>query len=188
MHADEAVDARTVRGLPVAVMNTRPDIDTELVVRRLDASLELIERYQPWRWRHFRRDVSVIWVRRFACRGAYFPDQRAVLAELTFLANPGFTEAQLAASILHEGTHARIHRRCRHLAPDEKSREERICRRAELEFGRVVPDGGPVVARALESIALSDAEVAPAVDWVEADRRGRDADAAARRTGGGGGA
>lgn len=174
------VTTRTVRGVPVAVLNTREDIDTELVLRRLDAALALIERYRPWRFRHFRRDVRQIWVKRFACRGAYFPGERAVLTELTFLANPDFSEAQIAASILHEGVHARVHASGAHVPPEDKGREERLCRRAELDFGLAVPGGEPVVARALATLEMTDQEVAPAVDWAEAERRIREVDRGGR--------
>lgn len=50
------------------------------------------------------------------------------------------------------------------LSSADRAREERFCRRAEIEFGRLVPDGAPIVERALEALALSDAEVAPVVD------------------------
>ena len=166
---------RTIRGIRVDVDNTRPDIDTEQVFRRADAVLALVERYQPWRVQHLRRDLAMIIVKRFACRGAYFPDLRACLLELTFMVNPSFSDAQVAATLVHEGMHARLDRFCEHFGvppfPHQRARHERVCRRAELEWGLAVPDGEPVVQRALESLALADEEVAPEVDWREANRR-----------------
>jgi hypothetical protein len=55
----------------------------------------------------------------------------------------------------------------------ELPREERLCRRAELAFGEALPAdlGAPVIERARASLALTDREVAPAVDWHEAQRR-----------------
>jgi DNA-binding transcriptional regulator YdaS (Cro superfamily) len=52
-------------------------------------------------------------------------------------------------------------------------REERLCRRAELEFGQALPAslGAPVIERAVASLALADQEVAPTIDWNEAMRR-----------------
>ena len=49
----------------------------------------------------------------------------------------------------------------------EPAREERLCRKAELAFGLALPPelGAPVIERARESLALSDAAVAPVVDW-----------------------
>jgi hypothetical protein len=175
-------DVRMIHGLPVVVVNTRSDIDTELVVRRLDAALDLIARHQPWRFRRLQRDFAEIWVRRYPCRAAYYPEARACLVELTFLANLGFSEAQIASSIVHEAVHARLHRMGVGGRPEHKSREERLCREAELDFGLAVPNGAPVVQRAMESLRLSDEEVAPAIDWAEASRRVASADAEARRS------
>jgi hypothetical protein len=97
-----------------------------------------------------------------------------VLTELTFLARRDISAAPVASSILHEGVHARVHAfRTRVLGgggPPDPAREERLCRRAELAFGRALPEalGAPVVERALATLALADAEVAPAIDWTVA--------------------
>jgi len=162
-----------VRGFDVLVENTRSDIATNDVLERLDEALGLIEATQPWRFRHLQRDLRGIWVVRYPTRGAYFPADRACLTELTFLARRDITAATVASSILHEGVHARVDR-CG-VRPESRdiAREERLCRRAELAFGQALPAdlGGPVIERATESLALSDAEVAPDIDWAEARRR-----------------
>jgi hypothetical protein len=56
---------------------------------------------------------------------------------------------------------------------------------AELELGLLLPDGGVVVQRARDSLALADREVAPDVDWTVAARRIAEVDA---RDAGGAGA
>ena len=158
-----------IRGIAVRVENTRPDIETPFVLQRLDAALALIEQYQPWRLWHRRHDVAYIWITSFPCRGAYFPDRRAVLTELSFLARAAeFTPAIIASSILHEGVHARVDRMTR--GPRDSAREERLCRRAELAFGLALPPalGAPVIERAVASLGLADADVAPEIDWAAA--------------------
>jgi hypothetical protein len=171
----EMADTRTVRGVRVDVTNTRPDIKTEDVFRRADAILALVEQYQPWRYRHLVRDISAIVVKRFPCRGAYFPATRECLLELTFMVNPSFNDAQVASTLVHEGMHARIDQFCARIGsvdtPDRAARTERACRYAELDFGLAVPNGELVVERARASLALEDEEVAPAIDWAEAARR-----------------
>lgn len=171
----------TVRGFPVTVENTREDIETGDVVRRLDEALALIDQYTPHYGRHLRRDFAGILVKRYACRGAFFPDTRVCLVELTFCVNPTISQAQIAATILHEGMHARLHALGSSLEFAERPREERFCRRAEVEFGRLVPDGAPVVARALESLSLADEEVAPRIDERLAAQRVAQADLDALR-------
>jgi hypothetical protein len=176
-----STEHRTVHGLPVRIVNTRADIDTEQVVQRLAAALDLVARYAPRRYRRLRRDLVGFVVQRFACRGAYFPDSRECLVELTFSVNPRHELPEIAASIVHEATHARVARMCGTRPPDAHAREERLCRRAELEFGLAVPNGEVVTQRARASLALADAEVAPTVNWAEAARRVAEVDADARR-------
>jgi hypothetical protein len=170
---------RLVRGFPITLSNTRPDIESEDVFSRLDAALGLIERHQPSHFRRMHRDFARIQIRRFPCRGAYFPETRICLVELTFVVNREFTPTQVAATILHEAMHARLDNAGVRYDPSCAAKHERFCRRAEVEFGMMVPDGAPVVERALASLAGADDEVAPVIDWELAGRRVEQADVAA---------
>jgi hypothetical protein len=172
MSASEANRSKhLVRGFPVRVTNTRPDIDTRQVLIRLAEALDLIASAVPRLYRRMRQDLAGLVVERFPCRGAFFPRERECLVELTFTVNPAHGISEIAASIVHEATHARVAHRCGPLPETLRPREERLCRRAELEFGLAIPDGEVVVARARRSLELADEEVAPAVDWQEAARR-----------------
>jgi hypothetical protein len=175
-------EQRVVHGLPVCIINTRPDIQTERVIQRLTAALDLLATYAPRGYRRLRSDLAGFVVQRFACRGAFFPQSRECLVELTFTVNPRHAIPEIAASILHEATHARVARMCKTRPPEHHAREERLCRRAELEFGLALPDGAVVVQRARESLALGDREVAPPVDWAEAARRIAEVDAESRKS------
>ena len=172
-----------VRRFPVVVENTRPDIETAVVLRRLDDALGLIETHQPWRFAHLARDLERFWIVRYPCRGAFFADTRTCMTELTFLARTDITAAPVASSILHEGMHARVNAMGVSPVDRDMAHEERICRRAELAFGRALPPelGRPVIERAEASLLLDDTDVAPAIDWAEAQRRQDEVD---RRAGG----
>ncbi len=181
-----------VRGIPVEMRNTREDIETADVLERLDEALELIEAYQPARFRHLARDIRAIRVERYACRGAFIPSEGTVITELTFLARRDITAAPVASSILHEGVHARVAAFRAHLAraglssqhqgydygSPSMAREERLCRRAELVFGLSLPPelGAPVIERALATLELEDRDVAPVIDWKVARGRIKEAD------------
>jgi hypothetical protein len=171
-----------VRGFRVIVENSREDIATSDVLDRLDDSLALIEQHQPWRLRHLERDLKQFLVARFPCRGAYFPEERTCMTELTFLARRDISPATVASSIVHEGIHARVDRMGVSREMRDRAREERLCRRAELDFGRALPPelGRPVIERALGTLALADAEVAPEIDWNEAFDRQQSIDRAAQ--------
>ncbi|HEX5819017.1 MAG TPA: hypothetical protein VFY20_09065 [Gemmatimonadales bacterium] len=171
--------AHEVRGLPVAVLNSRPDIRTADVLARLDRSLGLLERHVPWHFRRLRRDFSRLLVVRYPCRGAYDPNDGTCIVELTFCVNPRHEDAEVAATILHEAMHARLHAAGLPLDFADRARQERFCRRAELEFGRLVPGGEVVLERAQATLAFADEEVAPMIDWRVAEQRIAAADAAA---------
>lgn len=175
-------DQCEMHGLPVRIVNTRPDIDTEQVARRLAAALDLIASYAPRCYRRFHTDLAGFIVERFACRGAFFPMSRECLVELTFTVNPQIGLPEVAASIVHEATHARLARWCGPLSLEHRAREERLCRRAELDFGLALPNGAVVVQRARDSLTLAAEDVAPAIDWQEAARRVAEVDAGARGT------
>ncbi|HEX7020289.1 MAG TPA: hypothetical protein VF159_09780 [Gemmatimonadaceae bacterium] len=181
--ASGAADVFDVRGFRVVVQNSRADIETATVVHRLDEALGLIERHEPWRLAHLRRDLRKFLVVRYPCRGAYIPGERTCITELTFLARTDITAAPVASSIVHEGMHARVDNMG--VRPESRNiaREERICRRAELDFGQSLPPelGAPVVERAMWSLSLEDHEVAPAIDWAEAQRRQQAIDEEATR-------
>jgi hypothetical protein len=177
----EVVEAR-VRGIPVLVVNTRPDVDTVEALARLDGALALVAEHVPHRFRHLQRDIGRLVVRRFPCRGAYDPGTGDCLVELTFVVNPAFTLAQVAATIVHEGAHARLHRLGFPLDMDDRERQERFCRRAEIEFGRRAPGGAPVVERALAILEAEGVDVAPVIDPRLAAARVAAADQAARGT------
>jgi hypothetical protein len=165
------VEHHTVRGFPVRVINTRPDIDTAHVLERLTQALDIIAAYAPRWFRRMQQDVAGFVVQRFPCRGAFFPPERECLVELTFTVNPRHAVAEIAASIVHEATHARLARLCGPLPERMRAREERLCRKAELNFGLLFPGGEVVVERARLALAMADREVAPAVDWAEGARR-----------------
>ena len=162
------------RDLPVLLSNTRPDIATTAVLDRLDQALGMVEQFAPARLERLRQDLLALLVRRFPCRAAFYPELKLCLVELTFLAHPDITPAQVAASIVHEGVHAELAATGgpRLAAADE----ERRCRQAEIDFGLLVPGGEAVVARAREALGMADQEVAPTIDWDLARARVADRD------------
>lgn len=165
-----------IRGLSVRIENTRPDIDSAQVLERLTQALNLIHSYAPHRLRRMQRDLAGIVVRRFPCRGAFFHRERECLVELTFTVNPRHSLAEIAASMVHEAMHARLLAMRGPLPQHQRAREERMCRKAELDFGLTIPGGHTVVERARIALQMADQDVAPAVDWVEANRRVHSAD------------
>jgi hypothetical protein len=130
--------ARDVFGFRVVIDNKSEVVKIPVVLSRLNESLGLIERYQPWRLRHMRRDIRQIWIAPYPRRGGYLVTGTCVI-DFTFLAGPESSPAKAAATLIHEGMHARISHRGIKYAGRGKVRQERICVRAQLEFGRSLP-------------------------------------------------
>jgi hypothetical protein len=158
-----------VAGFAVTVVNTRPDIRTPDVLDRLKTAIDLLEGHVPHHVRRMHRDFSGFLVERRAYRGAYLPQTRTCLVELTFVVNRAFTPAQVAATILHEAMHARLH--ARGIAINDGPRQERFCRQAEIDFGRMIEGGNAIVERALAALDLDDRGIAPAIDPAKAAAR-----------------
>lgn len=172
----DALDVRrsrrtSVLGVPVLFLNDRADIDDAHLARRFTEALALIRDHAPRSLARLRTDVTHIWVRRWPNRGIFFGDTRVMVIDTTFVVNPDFVPAQVAATIVHEGVHARVTAMGVARTADSIAKEERLARRAEIDFGRAAPGGQAVVERALSILAMTDDEVAPRIDLAQADAK-----------------
>ncbi|HEX6913161.1 MAG TPA: hypothetical protein VF142_22310 [Longimicrobium sp.] len=150
---------RVMHGIEVWVLNDHLHATDEEMFATIAAALDRIAGAQPWRIPMLRRDFARIVVRQNTGCRAMFEHAGNCVLDTYFVAK--FSPGQVGSSIVHEGVHARLRRGGRVIPPDLVAWEERLCRRAELGFGLRIPDGAPVVERARQSLALSDADVAP---------------------------
>lgn len=162
---DAATERRQMHDIEVWVLNDHEHASTEAMFDKVAAALDLIASVQPWRVRAMRQDFARIFVRQNTGTRAMFEHVGNCVLDTFFVAN--FTPAQVASSIVHEGVHARLRRGGRVVPRDLIAWEERQCRKAELGFGLRIPDGAAVVERARNSLALSDADVAPTAHNVQ---------------------
>lgn len=161
---------RDILGWPVLIEHDGPESDTLAMVERLQRVIQLATAAVPEHMAAVREHVTLIRVTRFPCRGAFLPGSGELIVELTFLADPARLDAEIGATLVHEGEHARL--RGTGLAAELSSAdEERACREVELAFGARVPGGERVLERARAALELADGDVAPTVDWQEAWRR-----------------
>lgn len=159
-----------IRGLPAIVVLSphHSGISADRALERLESALDLIERYQPMRFRRLMQDFNGFVIRRDPTRGAYFANSGFCLVDLTFLGGNRFSDEEIAATIIHESIHARLYEMGCPLSTDAMARHERLCRQAELAFARALPNGELVAARAAAAFDSTDEEVAPDIDWEEA--------------------
>ena len=155
------------------VENRGRGVETPALLSRLSISLGWIERYQPWRLRNMRRDIAQILIGPWPRRGAFLTDTGTCVLDLAFLAGRESSPASVAATLIHEGMHARIHRRGIVYDGSTKGRQERICIRAQLEFGQSLPEelGAGVVRRALDHLGAEDGDISQGISWTEMRRK-----------------
>jgi len=128
-------DSGQIDGLPIVFWKNK-----EIEFRRVEEALGLIKKYDRLRYNRLMHDLERIWV---------VPLSGAVGAFDTFtgsckldprivLAGPPET---IAAVIVHEAAHARLHRSGIRYEEDERARVEAACTRRELAFAAKLPDG-----------------------------------------------
>src|ERR1051326_8041542 len=156
----EMAERRDLHGIVVAVIPSKTT-DAENLFTRIDAALQLLGRAQARRLKQARRHFDVILVRRYSLyRAAYAHQLRACILDSDFVADRAVAPQQIAGSIVHETTHARLEQLGMRYDWSNRGRIERLCRRAELDFGHHLDDGAAVIARAAEHLALDDATLA----------------------------
>jgi hypothetical protein len=166
-------EVHDVSGFRVIVDNKGEGVETAALLSRLGISLGWIERYQPWRLRNMRRDITQILIGPWPRRGAFLTDTGTCVLDLAFLAGRESSPVSVAATLIHEGMHARIHRRGIVYDGPTKGRQERICIRAQLEFGQSLPDelGAGVMQRARDHLGSEDGDISRGVSWTEMRRK-----------------
>jgi hypothetical protein len=133
--------SRRIDGLWVGCW-VRGDLNPSAALDRVEAALGLIKLYDPLRYERLRRDLERIWVNLLPGNWGEFNrtlrmcvlDERFVLAEAT-------RPEQIASTIVHEATHARLMRCGIGYETERRARVEAVCFRRERAFAAKLPDG-----------------------------------------------
>ena len=142
---------RTVDGLWIGTVES----DAASILERIEQALALIRLHAPRRYQRLRRDLSRIWVRLLPGDLASFnAAARACELDSRYVRDDAVTAGELAASIVHEASHARIDRYIPY-REDLRHRIEAACRRQELAFARRLPAGGAIQERTKDWLAAS---------------------------------
>ncbi|QPF89616.1 hypothetical protein [Bradyrhizobium commune] len=123
-------------------------------LRRVEAALQLIKRHDTLNYSRITRNLDRIWVHLLPSAQAHYDrslnacalDERYVLSET-------MTLEQLASTIVHEATHARLEGWGIQYLEAMRTRIEVVCLRRELSFLAKLPASEPLqdeIARALE--------------------------------------
>lgn len=156
-----------VRGLLVRhLATTEPESDLE--IPKLLAALHLIADRDPIRFARLSRDLRGV-----AIAGAsgnlaqYHHSVRCCVLSHDYLRDETTTPSDVAATIVHEATHARLMLAGFGYEPAIRERIEHICFKAEIAFAERLPDASEIVSRVERQLARD-----PSI-WTDAERRKR---------------
>ena len=179
---------RTIHGIRVRLAPSFDHAAKTRALAKVESALDLIARYDPRRMTRLARDLRWIWIQRSGYAvGWYQHALRMCVLDREYLAAPDQSAAVIAAILVHEGTHARLHGRNIRYPEPARARIEAFCDAQSIAFLRRLPDGEAWVPgfsqdRVTESDRWSNARLDR--DWsdgirVERDAMERDIDAAA---------
>ena len=143
-------------GLTLSVLDLHNDSDALLV--RVKDALALLERYDPRRYQRLKRDCPHIWTTLLTgAVGRYNHGLKAILLDQRYVSG-STSSSEIAATVVHELTHARL-ARCGIGYPEpDRGRVERACYTEELAFARLVPNSDALVMRIQKSLARPDSD------------------------------
>jgi hypothetical protein len=108
---------------------------------RIEEALHLIKRHSPLQYARILRDLRRIWIYLLPHATAeYHASIDACVIDKRYIANSNTRPEELASTIVHEATHARLDRCGIVYEEARRTRIEAICLRRELAFARCLPD------------------------------------------------
>lgn len=155
---------RTINGVLVAVSFASPT-EADAVFDRIGVAFNLLEFYGQRSLAVLRMDVAGgwIWVAS-AGRGEWHRDTRLVILDEHYVIDPQTDPREIASTLVHEATHARLHRMGL-VTPERSERIERLCFQRQLAFARRLPLGAD------ELIAESESQLARPPGWLTPEVR-----------------
>jgi hypothetical protein len=121
---------------------------------RVESALLLIKQHSPLDYARIIRELERIWVSlSFHGIGEYKHSLKACILDERYVADSATTVEEIASTIVHETTHARLERYGIAYKEELRARIEAICFRRELAFAVRLPDSAELqqgIARYLE--------------------------------------
>jgi hypothetical protein len=149
-HKEECLGFRVAMFLPSAE-------DKRTSLAKLKAALDIISRFAPHRIVLMRRQVKWIWVFDTSPYLAeWHGDLQACILDRDYVRSAQVSVEQIAASIIHEATHARLESFGIQYNEQRRSRIERLCAKSELWLAERFPDGKKVAEAAKSKLLMDD--------------------------------
>jgi hypothetical protein len=138
---------------------------------KLRAALDLIAAIEPRRVLRMRRDVDRLLITSVQTGwGQFHPPLRMCLLDEDYVCRSSTAREDVALTLIHEATHARLSAVGLRYLPDRRARIERVCLTQELVFASKLANAAGFVGRLERALALPDTTWS---DAAQADRRMR---------------
>ncbi|RUU01846.1 hypothetical protein EOD23_20715 [Mesorhizobium sp. USDA-HM6] len=134
-------DKRTVNGMLVVYDAGKGGRDAD----RVAAALQLIQDFDPIRYRRVVRDLKQIWITTIpGAVGRFVKSTSTCELDERFVLGENTVTEHIAGTIVHEATHARLEQQSISYEEKLRDRVEQVCMRRELAFATKLPDGSRI--------------------------------------------
>jgi hypothetical protein len=148
-----------------------PDKNHPADFLKIDQALNLISELDPRRYHQIKRDVKKIWV--YIAPGYYaqwMNELQTCILDRDYFCRTNVSPAELALTLVHEATHARLDKLKIKYTEEIRHRVEQLCVKSEIAFAKRLPNGQKFV-----EIAESRLQT-PESYWTNAQFQQRDLD------------
>jgi hypothetical protein len=147
------------------------DKNGSAISSKIDQALNLISEFDSRRYRQIKRDVKRIWIAAAPGYCAQWEEElQMCILDTDYFRRSDISASEMALTIVHEATHARLHKLKIGYAENIRERVERICIKSEIAFAKRLPDGQKLVEMAESGLQT------PKSYWTHTEFQQRDLD------------
>jgi hypothetical protein len=155
---------KTIHGLPSAAFHARAQ--RAAAFAKLQSAFDCIQQHAPVRYAQVTRDLACVLVAGAPwARGSFHQATRTCELYSEWLLDPETPPEAVAATLIHEAQHARLHRLGFGYPPEIRERIERLCHRAARNFARTVGNCEWLVDELTRQLARDPQIYSPAGRW-----------------------
>jgi hypothetical protein len=168
-----AISRKHSRGdIEIAMLS---DKNGSAVASKIDQALNLISEFDSRRYHQIKRDVKRIWVAAAQGYSAQWMDElQTCVLDADYFRRTDISASEMAITIVHEATHARLFKFKIGYTEEIRERVERICIKSEIAFAKRLPDGQRLVEISESRLQISEDY------WTNAQFQQRDLDELAK--------
>ena len=159
--------------------HSRDDIEIAMLFDKNDSevsakiyqALNLISEFDSRRYHQIKRDVKRIWIAVAPGYGAQWMEElQTCILDTKYFRRTDISPSEMALTIVHEATHARLFKLKIGYSEEIRERVERICIKSEIAFAKRLPDGQKFVEMAESRLQT------PKSFWTNTEFQQRDLD------------